>query len=175
MIVLFIKWICYNRNNHLRDQFWLSILTRQGLFCCFRPNIFSWLCESTKARCPWQPIWRSIVYIIFFAQIHKFHYFKVFLQIFSTCVRIGTITLVLGFVSRLQPSPRAKALWLGLICSQSPRPWWWFLKEALIQRAWPETTKSSSVVMAPYLKTQIPDVQYRGNYDPWCHFYFIFH
>ena len=38
----------------------------------------------------------------------------------------------MGFVSRLQPSPRAKALWLCLICSQSPRPQWWFLKHKLI-------------------------------------------
>ena len=37
----------------------------------------------------------------------------------SNCVRIETITLVLGFVSR-QPSPQAKTLWLGLICLQSP-------------------------------------------------------
>ena len=61
---------------------------------------------------------------------NNFTIFRVdlFLLLNGNCVGIGTITLVLGFVSRLQPSPRAKALWLGLICSQSLRPWWWFLK-----------------------------------------------
>ena len=108
------------------------------MFCCFRRNIFSGLCETSKACMVLVSQPKTIahdnqyggqLFILFsFAQIHKFHYFEVFLQIFSTCVRKGNITLVLGLWGRLQPSPWAKALWLGLICSQRPRPRWWFLK-----------------------------------------------
>ena len=50
------------------------------------------------------------------------------LYLFNSHVRIGTITLPSGIVSR-QPSPRAEALRQCLLCPQSPLARWWFLKQ----------------------------------------------